>query len=108
MEYCIVLTTCPNDEEAKTLASKLLEKNLAACVQLSSITSYYNWKGITHADPEIRLVIKTRARRYESVEQFIKKNHSYDVPQIVQIPITDGSDEFLDWMDEATPDQISG
>ena len=104
MEYCIVLTTCPNEKEAKILASTLLKNNLAACVQLSQITSYYTWKGSTHNDPEIRLLIKTRARLYESVEQFIKGHHSYDVPQIVQIPITDGSDEFLDWIDDNTTD----
>jgi periplasmic divalent cation tolerance protein len=102
MEYCIVLTTCPNDKEAKTLASKLIKEKLAACVQLSSVTSYYTWKGGTYNEPEIRLIIKTRSRLYESVEQFIQKNHSYDVPQVVQIPITDGSDEYLDWIDENT------
>jgi len=99
MEYCIILTTCPNDEEAKTLASKLLREKLAACIQLSPITSYYTWKGDTHIDPEIRLLIKTKQRLYESVEQFIKQNHSYEVPQIVQITINDGSDEYLDWID---------
>ena len=103
MAYCIILTTCPNNEEANTLASKLINKKLAACVQLSSITSYYTWKGDIHTDPEIRLLIKTRARLYESVEQFIKQHHSYEVPQIVQIPIMDGSAEYLDWIDENTP-----
>ncbi|CCK81754.1 MULTISPECIES: divalent-cation tolerance protein CutA [Desulfobacula] len=104
MEYCIVLTTCPNNNEAKTLASKLIKEKLAACVQLSSITSYYTWKGDMHNETEIRLIIKTRSRLYETIEQFIQKNHSYDVPQIVQIPINDGSDEYLDWIDENTTD----
>lgn len=104
MEYCIVLTTCPNIDEAKTLASELVEEKLAACVQLNPITSYYSWKNEQHADAEIRLVIKTRTRLYEPVEQFIKTHHSYDVPQIVQVPITDGSDEYLDWVDENTPE----
>ena len=104
MEYCIILTTCPDNKEAKTLASKLIKEKLAACVQLSPITSYYTWKGDTHTDPEVRLLIKTRARLYGLVEQFIKQNHSYEVPQIVQITINDGSDEYLDWIDENTID----
>ena len=102
MEYCIILTTCPNNEEANTLASKLIKEKLAACVQLSPITSYYTWKGDIHTDPEVRLLIKTRTKLYELVEQLIKKHHSYEVPQIVQLPIMDGSDEYLDWIDEST------
>jgi periplasmic divalent cation tolerance protein len=104
MEYCIILTTCPDNKEAKTLASKLIKEKLAACVQLSPITSYYTWKGDTHTDPEVRLLIKTRTKLYGLVEQFIKQNHSYEVPQIVQITINDGSDEYLDWIDENTID----
>ncbi|MBU8910764.1 MAG: divalent-cation tolerance protein CutA [Desulfobacterales bacterium] len=104
MEYCIILTTCPSNEEAHTLAAKLINEKLAACVQLSPITSYYTWKGGIHTDPEIRLLIKTRTKLYESVEQFIKQHHSYEVPQIVQLPIMGGSDEYLDWIDENTPE----
>lgn len=102
MEYCIILTTCSSSEEAKDLASKLVKEKLAACVQLSSITSFYTWKGQTHNDPEIRLLMKTRHELYESVEQFIKKHHSYEEPQIIQVPITDGSDQYLGWIDDNT------
>jgi len=102
MEYCIILTTCPDNEEADRMASELIKQKLAACVQLSPVTSYYSWEGNQHSDAEIRLLIKTRSRLYESVEHFIKQHHSYDVPQIVQIPILEGSDEYLDWVDENT------
>lgn len=102
MEYCIIFTTCPDNKEAKALASSLIKEKLAACVQLSPITSYYTWKNDQHIETEIRLTIKTRTKLYETIEQFIKKNHSYEVPQIVQIPINDGSDEYLDWIDETT------
>ncbi len=102
MEYCIILTTCPNTEEADRMASELIEQKLAACVQLSPVTSYYGWQGNPHSDAEIKLLIKTRSRLYDSVEHFIKQHHSYDVPQIVQIPILEGSDEYLDWVDENT------
>lgn len=102
MTYCIVLTTCPSHEEAQALALKIVHEKLAACVQLSAVTSVYTWKGMTHQEPEIRLLIKTRAGLYQVVEAFIRQNHSYEVPEIVQIPITHGSDAYLGWMDENT------
>lgn len=102
MTYSIILTTCPTDEEARELALKLVQEKLAACVQLSAVTSVYTWKGTTHQEPEIRLLIKTRTGLYPAVEAFIRQNHSYEVPEIVQIPITHGSDEYLGWMDENT------
>jgi len=106
MTYCIILTTCPNNEEAKTLALKIVEEKLAACVQLSAITSYYRWKGKTYQEPEIRLLIKTKAGLYKKVEEFIRRHHSYEVPEIVQIPVANGSDAYLGWVDENTTDSI--
>ncbi len=100
MGYCIVITTCPVKDEAKELASKIVKKKLAACVQISAIESYYTWDGKTQIEPEYKLLIKTSNKLYDHLEQFIKQNHSYDVPQIVQIPIQDGSEEYLDWIDE--------
>jgi len=102
MEYCIILTTCPDNKEARELASGLLKEKLAACVQLNPVTSYYSWKKEQNIDTEIRLTIKTKAGLYEKIERFIKTHHSYEVPQIVQIPIDEGSDEYLDWIDENT------
>ena len=102
MTYCIILTTCPTDEAAKALALKLVHEKLAACVQLSAVTSVYTWKGTIHHEPEVRLMIKTRAGLYPAVEAFIRHNHSYEVPEIVRIPIISGSDAYLAWMDENT------
>lgn len=102
MTWCIVLATCPTDEDARGLALKLVQEKLAACVQLSAVTSFYTWKNTTHQEPEIRLLIKTRTGLYPAVEAFIRQNHSYEVPEIVQIPITHGSDAYLGWMDENT------
>jgi periplasmic divalent cation tolerance protein len=102
MTYCIILTTCPTDEDARELALKLVQEKLAACVQLSAVTSVYTWKGTTHHEPEIRLMIKTRTGLYQAVEAFIRQSHSYEVPEIVQIPVMSGSDAYLGWMDENT------
>jgi periplasmic divalent cation tolerance protein len=102
MDYAIILTTCPNEKEARDLASKLISKKLAACVQLSGIESFYTWKSKVCIDPEFRLTIKTKTRLFEQVERFIKRHHTYEVPQIVMVPIIDGSEDYLDWIDENT------
>ena len=102
MTYCMILTTCSNRKEAETLATDLVTRKLAACVQLSPVTSFYVWESQSHADPEIRLVIKTRKALYDQVKRFICEAHSYDVPQILQVPVTDGLDPYLDWMDANT------
>jgi periplasmic divalent cation tolerance protein len=98
MEFCIILTTCPNKKEAEELAGRLVEKKLVACVQLSEISSFYRWDGLIHHEPEIRLLMKTDKVLYNAVERFILENHSYEVPQIVQLPITEGYYEYLHWM----------
>ena len=102
MSYCMILTTCSDETEAKHLASGLVKEKLAACVQLSAIQSYYTWKEKTCVAPEIRLVIKTQEHLYPSVEKYIQENHSYEVPQIIKIPITKGSIEYLDWLKQTT------
>ncbi len=102
MGYCVVITTCGNREEAEKLADLIIENQLAACVQLSSITSYYTWDGQMNKDSEIRILIKTRTQLYDELEKFIKENHSYDVPEIIEIPIQSGSKEYLSWIDEVT------
>ena len=102
MSYCVVITTCGSSEEGEKLASQLVESKLAACVQLSSITSYYRWEGKVNRDPEYKLLIKTRKALYDQVENFIKENHSYDVPEIIELPIQSGSKEYLSWIDEVT------
>ncbi len=102
MDYAIITTTCPNDQEAKDLASRIIAERLAACVQLSKIESFYLWKDEANINHEIRLTIKTRKHLYEPLEAFIKKHHSYDVPQIIMTPITEGSEDYLDWIDDNT------
>jgi periplasmic divalent cation tolerance protein len=102
MSYCVVITTCGSNEEGEKLASQIVEAKLAACVQLSSITSYYTWEGKVNRDPECKLVIKTRKALYDQVESFIKEHHSYDAPEIIELPIHSGSKEYLSWIDEVT------
>ncbi|MBS1249657.1 MAG: Divalent-cation tolerance protein CutA [Chloroflexi bacterium] len=102
MKYCIVITTCENRGKAKSLADAILENRLAACVQLSNISSLYHWKGKIAEDEEIKLLIKTREERYKELEAFISRTHDYDVPEIIKVPIAEGSQEYLGWISDVT------
>lgn len=100
--YCMVLTTCGSRGEAEKLASALVEQRLAACVQVSDVTSYYAWEGRVDNDPELLLLIKTKASVYPALEAFIRERHSYDLPEIVRLPIEGGLAGYLAWLDEST------
>ena len=80
-----------------------MELKLAACAQIHPVTSIYSWQGQIHTDPESRVIIKTRETLYPEVEAFIRAHHSYDVPQVVKVPITGGLPAYLAWIDENTP-----
>ena len=98
----MVLVTCETQAHAKTLAKHLVESKLAACAQIHPVTSIYSWDEKLHTDPEFRLVIKTKSTLYPELESVIVKNHGYDVPQIVKVPIEDGYTPYMDWIGENT------
>ncbi|MFO7751900.1 MAG: divalent-cation tolerance protein CutA [Desulfobacteraceae bacterium] len=102
MEYSIVITTTDSKSEAESLSAKLLENRLAACIQVSSVTSFYTWKDEVHNDPEYKLLIKTRKELYPDLASFIREHHSYEVPEIIEVPIRSGLDEYLGWIAEVT------
>ena len=101
-DYCIVITTCANKEDARVVILKLLEEKLAACVQVVGINSWYTWKGSVNNEVECLLVIKTKKDLYQAVEECILKNHKYEVPEIIQVPIEAGFVKYLSWIDEVT------
>jgi periplasmic divalent cation tolerance protein len=84
------------------LAELLVSRRLAACVQITDIRSCYTWKDKTVKEPEQLLLIKTASHLYPEVEKTILENHSYEVPEIVQIPIAQGFDRYLGWISENT------
>jgi periplasmic divalent cation tolerance protein len=102
MEACIVITTCARREEADQLATQIVENRLAACVQISQINSYYTWEGEVAQEAEFKLAIKTRDSLYEELEAWIMEHHSYDVPEIILVPVETGSAEYLDWIGAVT------
>jgi periplasmic divalent cation tolerance protein len=104
-EHCVIFITAGSDEEADKLSRGLVEEKLAFCVNtVSGIQSTYHWEGKIHVDDEILLIVKTRQDRYESLEKWVSQNHSYDVPEIVSLPIQKGLPEYL----QAIDDWVSG
>ena len=100
-EFLQIMTTTDTKELAKQIAETLVEKKIAACVQVSGpIISTYEWKGKIENEEEWYCVIKTRKSLYKEVEEGIKALHSYDVPEIIALPIVEGNQAYLDWIDE--------
>ena len=95
----LVLTTVPNEDEAQTLARKIVEARLAACVQiLPPMKSVYSWKDEIQTDAENLLLIKTLREKYAELERFIQANHSYDVPEIIALSADKVSENYLGWL----------
>jgi len=100
--YCLVLTTTATAEEAQSLARGIVEARLGACVQIQPIQSIYRWQGRLCDETEFRLSVKTLRARYAALAHFIVAHHSYETPEIVQVPITAGSAAYLQWIAEGT------
>jgi periplasmic divalent cation tolerance protein len=101
--YLLVLTTCPDAEFAETLAAKLVDAGLAACVNIvPGIQSVYRWKGKRETGTERLLLIKTRAALYDRLEQAITASHPYELPEVIAVPIKNGLAGYLSWIGEVT------
>jgi periplasmic divalent cation tolerance protein len=108
IDAIVVVTSCANEEQATRLAAALVERKLAACVQASDITSTYRWKGAVEKDKEVRLMIKAKSADYPAIEALIRAMHSYEVPEVIAIPVIAGSRDYLDWIDLETARQEQG
>ena len=98
----IVLTTASSEEEARKIAHHLVERSLAACVNLvPQITSIYRWQGKVEEAREWLLIVKTTAAAFAQVRDTIAEFHSYDVPECISLPIEDGSQNYLQWIGES-------
>jgi periplasmic divalent cation tolerance protein len=103
MQAKVVLTTCGSNEEAGKIARALVERRLAACVNIvPGIESVYQWQGKVESATEWLLVIKTTEAHFESVRDAIRELHSYELPECIMISIEDGSAEYLKWIEEST------
>ena len=102
----IVLTNCASVGEARRIARALVERRLAACVSMVSapVESTYRWKGKIETAKEFLLLVKTSRKRYAVVERAIRDLHSYEVPEIIAVPIATGSKKYLSWLSENLSD----
>jgi len=102
MSYAILLTTCGDRALAKSLAQALIERHLAACVQMLPIDSIYDWQGRIEETAEILLICKIKRTDYAEAEAAILALHSYETPEIVMVPIEAGLSAYLAWIDRVT------
>ncbi|MFA6564349.1 MAG: divalent-cation tolerance protein CutA [Verrucomicrobiia bacterium] len=104
--YCAVFVTAGSRLEARRIARALLEQRLVACANIvPGVESHYWWKGkIDHAR-EWLLVMKTRRNRFRAVERAVKQLHSYQVPEIIALPLAAGQADYLRWIDDSLSDE---
>jgi periplasmic divalent cation tolerance protein len=99
--FCIVLSTCPNAQVANTIAHELVQRGLAACVNiLPSVRSVYTWKGKVETANEHLLLVKSHGRQYKAIEACIREFHPYELPEIIAVPIAGGLDKYLGWLEK--------
>ncbi len=99
----VILTTCSSEDEALRISNALVEDRLAACVNIiSPIRSIYRWKDKICDEREWLLIVKTGRERFEEIERKIRSLHSYSVPEILCLPILEGSLPYLEWLEEMT------
>jgi len=98
----IVYVTSGNPEESEKIAQTLVEKRLAACVNIApQIRSFYRWEGKVQEDREYLLMIKTSRKLFPAVRNEVESIHSYHVPEVICVPIVEGSVNYLTWLGES-------
>lgn len=102
-EFIIVLITAPKEEEAQRIAQDIVLSRLAACVNIvKDIRSIYRWKGKIEDEGEVLMIVKTRLDLFGNLKKRVKELHSYSVPEIIAVPLVEGSEEYLTWLKEET------
>jgi periplasmic divalent cation tolerance protein len=96
----VVLSACETEEQASSLARSLVEQKLAGCVNIiPGARSIYRWQGKIEDSAEWILVIKSRRDLFEKLRETIARLHSYEVPEVIALPVVDGSEPYLAWLD---------
>ena len=107
MAEVVVFVTVPSEKEGVFLGRTLVEQRLVACATLiPNVRSIFQWEGKISEERECLLVLKSRTEVYDALEAAVKAHHSYDVPEIVALPILQGSAEYLSWIREMTKEHI--
>jgi len=101
-DFCLILVTVGSEAESAKLANALLTEKLAACINILPIQSFYSWEGEIQDAQEWQLLIKTRSSLFDQLSERVQILHSYDVPEIIAVPIVAGSLAYLNWISENT------
>jgi periplasmic divalent cation tolerance protein len=101
-DYITIMTTTDSVEAAVEISSTMVRKRLVACAQRIAINSVYEWEGEVHDDAEYLILLKTNARNQEAAVAEIASVHNYDEPEILVLPILDGSSGYFAWIDKVT------
>ncbi len=102
-EFIIVYVTAPTEEEARKIARALIDNKLAACVNIvREMRSIYRWQGKIEDEAEVLMIVKTRRGHFRRLKETVKQLHSYSVPEIIAIPVVEGSEDYLEWLREET------
>lgn len=99
-EYLEVVTTFETVGDAEVMAGAIIDQKLGACCSIVKIESVYRWKGDVQFEHEFQLTIKTKASLYEKLEKYIIENHPYEIPQIIAVPVINGSKEYIKWLED--------
>ena len=103
MSEIIVFITASKEDEAVAIAKALVEDRLAGCVNIiRNLRSIYRWQGNIEDDNEVLMIAKTKKNLFKALEKKVKELHSYSVPEIIAMPITEGSNDYLQWLNDAT------
>ena len=97
-----VYSTFPSKKEAQKIGDKLIQKKLAACLNIFTIESVYSWREKVVRDKEFAAIIKTKKGNFKKIEKFILENHSYNTPCILEIPVSRVTKNYLKWLNETT------
>ena len=103
MEYIIIFITASNPNEAEKISNALVSKKLVACSNIiSPIHSIFHWKGDICKEDEVLLILKSTAKNFTEIVTEVKKLHSYEIPEIIALPIIKGLQEYLQWISDET------
>jgi len=107
-EKIVVISTCGSEEEAARIAKQLVDAHIAACVNLiPRVRSFYRWQGKVEDSAEWMLVIKTSRARFSALRTVLEAAHSYELPEVLALPIVDGSPNYLAWLDSELESELS-
>jgi len=101
-DYGVFTTTVESLDEARDLARQIVDSRLAACVHVSPVESVYRWKGAVESATEHLLAAKAPIAHAEKLISFIRDRHNYDVPEVIVVPISGGSEAYMDWLKQET------